>query len=325
MSSQKFKSVNDEFLIRNSISDELLDKCFTFVNNQRRIERTKIEEAYKKNISQSIKFPQNIRDEGVDVVIKSKFNNNDKFVNLNKSVIFYEYKNSGLRIEKIKELQLRNIKFFPQTHVSGELIFQQLAKGIYFRPEKMAQLNQNLKSNIAETINVLSKLKKNTIKVSNYISDLKFTETQDPLNFQIINTLFLTIKKHKKEEINISLTHGDFKFEHLFTKDNQLEYLIDWENVGLRIVFFDLMNFFIPWFVHRSFNYIQIKDYINQFIKDYLPHLEDYIKKKYDLYFSVFALERYIRINDKKNLEFDKNKAYRRYNLLFRNLANELK
>ena len=28
---------------------------------------------------------------------------------------------------------------------------------------------------------------------------------------------------------------------------------------------------------------------------------------------------------DKKNLEFDKNKAYRRYNLLFRNLANELK
>ena len=34
MSSQKFKSVNDEFLIRNSISDELLDKCFTFVNNQ---------------------------------------------------------------------------------------------------------------------------------------------------------------------------------------------------------------------------------------------------------------------------------------------------
>ena len=82
MSSQKFKSVNDEFLIRNSISDELLDKCFTFVNNQRRIERTKIEEAYKKNISQSIKFPQNIRDEGVDVVIKSKFNNNDKLIGI---------------------------------------------------------------------------------------------------------------------------------------------------------------------------------------------------------------------------------------------------
>ena len=92
MSSQKFKSVSDEFLIRNSISDELLDKCFTFVINQRCIERTKVEEAYKKNISLSIEFPQNIKDEGVDVVIKSKFNNNDKFVNLNKSVIFYEYK-----------------------------------------------------------------------------------------------------------------------------------------------------------------------------------------------------------------------------------------
>lgn len=325
MSSQKFKSVNDEFLIRNSISDELLDKCFTFVINQRCIERTKVEEAYKKNISLSIEFPQNIKDEGVDVVIKSKFNNNDKFVNLNKSVIFYEYKNSGLRIEKVKKLQLGNIKFFPQTHVSGDLIFQQLAKGIYFRPEKLSELSQNLTNNIAETINILSKLEKNKIKVSNYLDNLKFTETQDSLNFQILNTFILIIKNHKDEEINISLTHGDFKFEHLFTKDNQLEYLIDWENVGLRVIFFDLMNFFIPWFVHRSFNYFQIKDYINQFVKNYLSHLEDCIKEKYDLYFSVFALERYIRINDKKNLEFDKNKAYQRYNILFKSLANELK
>ena len=325
MSSQKFKSVSDEFLIRNSISDELLDKCFTFVINQRCIERTKVEEAYKKNISLSIEFPQNIKDEGVDVVIKSKFNNNDKFVNLNKSVIFYEYKNSGLRIEKVKKLQLSNIKFFPQTHVSGDLIFQQLAKGIYFRPEKFSELSQNLTNNIAETINILSKLEKNKIKVSNYLGNLKFTETQDSLNFQILNTFVLIIENYKDEEINISLTHGDFKLEHLFTKDNQLEYLIDWENVGLRVIFFDLMNFFIPWFVHRSFNYIQIKDYINQFVKNYLPHLEGCIKEKYDLYFSVFALERYIRINDKKNLEFDKDKAYLRYNILFKSLANEIK
>ena len=325
MSSQKFKSVSDEFLIRNSISDELLDKCFTFVINQRCIERTKVEEAYKKNISLSIEFPQNIKDEGVDVVIKSKFNNNDKFVNLNKSVIFYEYKNSGLRIEKVKKLQLSNIKFFPQTHVSGDLIFQQLAKGIYFRPEKFSELSQNLTNNIAETINILSKLEKNKIKVSNYLGNLKFIETQDSLNFQILNTFVLIIENYKDEEINISLTHGDFKFEHLFTKNNQLEYLIDWENVGLRVIFFDLMNFFIPWFVHRSFNYIQIKDYINQFVKNYLPHLEGCIKEKYDLYFSVFALERYIRINDKKNLEIDKDKAYQRYNILFKSLANEIK
>ena len=189
----------------------------------------------------------------------------------------------------------------------------------------MSELSQNLTNNIAETINILSKLEKNKIKVSNYLDNLKFTETQDSLNFQILNTFILIIKNHKDEEINISLTHGDFKFEHLFTKDNQLEYLIDWENVGLRVIFFDLMNFFIPWFVHRSFNYIQIKDYINQFVKNYLPHLEGCIKEKYDLYFSVFALERYIRINDKKNLEFDKNKAYQRYNILFKSLANELK
>lgn len=325
MNSQKFISVNNEFLIRDDISDKLLEKCFSFVTNQRLIERTMIKDAYEKNVPQFIKFPQNIKDEGVDVIIKSKFNNNDKYVNLERSTIFYEYKNSGLRMEIIKKFQLENIKFFPQTHVYGDLIFQQLAQGIYFRPEKISDLNQSLKNSIVETINTLSKLKKSKLKVSNYISHLKFIDEHDQLNFEVINTFFQTIKKYKHEEIYISLTHGDFKFEHLFTKDNQLEYLIDWENVGLRIVFFDLMNFFIPWFVHRSFNYIQIKDYINQFIKDYLPHLEDYIKKKYDLYFSVFALERCIRINDKKNLEFDKNKAYIRYNLLFRNLANELK
>ena len=28
----------------------------------------------------------------------------------------------------------------------------------------------------------------------------------------------------------------------------------------------NLLNFFIPWFVHRSFNYSQIKNYIHKFI-----------------------------------------------------------
>ena len=251
------------------------------------------------------------------------FNNNDKYVNLERSTIFYEYKNSGLRMEIIKKFQLENIKFFPQTFVSSDLIFQQLAQGIYFRPEKLSDLNQSLKNNIVETINTLSKFKKSKLKVSNYISHLKFINEHDQLNFNVINNFFQTIKKYKNEEIYISLTHGDFKFEHLFTKNNQVEYLIDWENTGLRIIFFDLMNFFIPWFVHRSFNYIQIKDYICQFTEKNLPHLKGYLNEKYDLYFSIFALERYTRISDKKNLEFDKNKAFRRYNLLFESLASE--
>ena len=101
-----------------------------------------------------------------------------------------------------------------------------------------------------------------------------------------------------------------------------MEYLIDWENVDLRSIFFDLLNFFTPWFVHRSYNYPQIKKYISKFIQNYLPHLQIFIQDKYDLYFAIFAMERYKRIDNARSIEFDINEAYKRYNFIFNKLTD---
>ena len=132
------------------------------------------------------------------------------------------------------------------------------------------------------------------------------------------------LKKNQDQNIVTSLTHGDLKFEHLFILDNQLEYVIDWENADIRSIFFDLLNFFIPWFVRRSYNYIQIKEYIFAFIQKYLPDLESLILKKYDLYFSIYGLERYKRMFEVRTIEFDLDAAYKRYHLLLYKLSEEL-
>ena len=325
MNNQKFLSINDEFLIKKSISNNTLKKCFTFVANQRCIKISKVKEGYHKNISHIIKLPNSIKKKDVDLVIKSKFSHTNKFIDLKRSLIFYEYKNTGLKISKINKFKLAKINFFPKTYVSKKIIFQKLARGIYFRPENLLELNQNLLTNIANTICILSSMNNGKIKISDYLNKIKFSNNKDPLNNKIINIFYLTIKKYKNEIVRTTLSHGDLKFEHLFLINNKVEYLIDWENIDTRIIFFDLMNLFIPWFVHRSFSYIQIKKYINQFVEKYLPNLVDCFKDQYELYFSIFAIERYIRINNKKNLQFDKKKAYQRYNLLFKNLADELK
>ena len=137
-------------------------------------------------------------------------------------------------------------------------------------------------------------------------------------------SLILLLKNYPNENIITTLTHGDFKFEHLFTLNNKLEYVVDWENVGVRSIFFDLLNFFVPWFVNRSYNYSQIKNYILKFIQDFLPHLHDCILNKYDLYFSVYALERYMRLSGARSSDFDLDAAYKRYNLLLKNLSEEV-
>ena len=322
MLSQKFIKINDEFLIKKDIKGKNLDNCLNFVVNQRSIKISKIKKNYVKNIFQVINFPKNIGDEEVDVVIKSRFNNGYRFINLNKSVIFYENKNSDFNFEKIKRYGLNTIKFFPNTYLSNGLVFQKLAKGVYYRPEKISDLKQNLFVNISKVVKKLSSIRKSEIKVSKYIEKLKFLKSTDKLNSKIINDFILILKDNKSDKIQVSLTHGDFKFEHLFITNNQLEYLVDWENVGLRVVFFDLMNFFVPWFVHRSYDYIQIKNFLFKYIKIFLPDMSRLIKDKYDLYFAIFAIEKYLRINEKKNLKFSKVEAYKRYNNLFKKLNN---
>ena len=323
MQSENFISIDKFFLIKKDSTQEMLNQCIAFVAKQKSIKRNIVENAYKKNIIYTLKLPQKVLNEGVDIIIKTKFNNDYKFININKSIIFYEYNDlidSG--VQNINQFNLHKIKFFPSTYHSEGLVIQQLAKGVFFRPDNFSDLTPNLLKNIANVIDVFSSLNGSKIEVGKYLNDLGTSYTEDSLNSKIINIFILKLKYFEHENLRLTLTHGDFKFEHLFILDNQLEYLIDWENAGLRSIFFDLLNFFVPWFVKRSYNYIEIKKYINKFIKTHLPQLQNYILDKYDLYFCVFALERYRRIHDARTIEFDLVSAYRRYNLLFKKISN---
>lgn len=325
MHNKRFINIDDTFLIREGMEHKVLNQCLSFVINQRGSKRSFLEKAYKNNISENIELSQNVYEEGVDIIVKRKINKDYKFLNLNKSLIFYKYKErKGLNLDKIDKFQLSKIKFFPQTYLSGDFIFQQLAKGIYYRPNKLSDFNSPLLTNIAQVISVLSSLKNDEVKISSYLDQFEFSNKEDSLNSKIINNFILLLKKYQNENIRTTLTHGDFKFEHFFTLDNQLEYVVDWENVDLRSIFFDLLNFFVPWFVNRSYNYSQIKNYILKFIQDFLPHLHKYILDKYDLYFSVYALERYTRLSSARSFGFDLDAAYKRYNLLLKNLSEEV-
>ena len=48
MSSQMYISIDDNFLIKNHISFELLDKCFAFIEGQSGVKKSLIEKAFKK-------------------------------------------------------------------------------------------------------------------------------------------------------------------------------------------------------------------------------------------------------------------------------------
>ena len=323
MHDEAFINIDNFFYIKKNTTHEILNKCITFIAKQKNDKKEIIESSYKKKTLYKIKLPEKVYKKGVDIIINTKINNDHKFINLNKSILFYEYNNLiGLSIDKIKQFNLDKIKFFPITYVDEGLIVQQLALGNFVRPEKLSDFNNYLLKNIAKVINVFSSLNNRNTNVSSYLKSLETSNINNSLTSKIIKTFTLKLKNYNEDYINMSLTHGDFKIEHLFTLNHELEYLIDWENVDVRSIYFDLFNFFVPWFVHRSHSYADIKEFILKFTQNYLSNHFDYIKDKYDLYFSVFVLERYARIESKKNFKFNRNKAYNRFELLFKNLIN---
>ena len=324
MSSQMFISVNETFLIRDSLPNKILNKCLNFVVNHKNLDKENIENAYKTNISKLVKIPQKFYKEDVHVIIKTKFNKDYKYININKSIVLSNLENETKKfLKKIDRFQLEKINFFPKTYSNKKIVFQVLAKGNFYRPNKLSDICSNLKTNIASIINDISAENVREIKISKYLDNFKFLKVKDQLNLNIRRNFIFILNKYKKEDIKTSLTHGDFKFDHLSSINGNIEYLIDWENVGIRSIFFDLMNFFIPWFVKRSYNFFEIKKYICKFINDYLPNLEKDIQNKFEIYFCLYGLERYERMHNGRTVEFNIDEAYRRYNFLFKELIKE--
>ena len=314
-----FVNIDENFFINKELTQKKIKKCIIFVCNQTNSSKSIINNAYKLNNLKKIYFPKKINKKNIDIVIKTKFNKDYKYVNLNKSKIFFkENKKIRSTLKKINDFELNKIKFFPKTNLLNKNISQNLARGTNYIPKNLSEFNKNLLINIAHVIKILSSRNITKIKINNYLFNKKFHNKVDVLNSKIINKFLKLLKKHKNKEINLALTHGDFKFEHLFLIKGRLEYVIDWESVGIRSIFFDLMNFFIPWFVRRKYSYSQIKKYILNFVRIYIPIMQNEINKNYDIYFSIYALERYSRIQDQRTSKFSTKEARIRYNNLFK-------
>lgn len=320
---KKYLKINDAYLINRNISNKKLNESISFIQNQTGLEKNLIEKLLKRNIKISIPLLNQHNDE-IDIIIKTKINKNYKYINLTKGKIFYKLSNtSDISSNKIKRYELNKIKFFPKTYVRGSLVYQNLAKGSFYIPNKLSDINLSLLNSIGTIVNHLSRKNQNFINVSNYID--KFEKANfDNFNQYIINCCLLFLKKFQFQEIKISLTHGDFKYEHLYLLNKNLEYVIDWENVGERSVYFDIFNFFVPWFVKRNHNYLEIKEYVSKFIEKHLLNLNQNFNQNYNLYFAIYALERYQRIIDSFSNKTDYEAAFKRYNSLFKNIINQI-
>lgn len=316
-----FVNIDETFFIKEKIIKKKLQECILFISNQTNIKKLVIKNAYRRNNLKKFNFPKELNKKDIDIIIKTKFNKDYKYVNLHKSkIISNTNKKTKSTIKKIDYFQLNKIKFFPKTYLLRKIIFQNLAKGKIYIPNDLPEFSSNLLKNVAAVVNNLSSRNNSEINISSYLIHNKFDEKVDNLNHKMINIFIKFLKKNHKDRIDLALTHGDFKFGHLFLIKRKLEYVVDWENVGVRSIFFDLMNFFIPWFERRLYNYSQIKKYILNFINIYLPFLKNNINNKYDIYFSIYALERYRRIKEARTSKFDIDEAYKRYNFLFEKL-----
>ncbi len=316
-----FVNIDENFFIKKQITKKKLKQCISLISNQQNTKNLIIERAYKNNNSKKINFPYGIKEKDIDIVIKTKFNKDYKYINLNKSIVLCkENKKIKSTLKKISKYQLNKIKFFPRTYIFKKIVFQELARGKIHIPNNLSKFSSILLKNIAFVVNKLSTLNNSEIKISNYLNKNKFEKKADKLNSKLIDIFTKFLKKNPEQTIKLSLTHGDFKFEHIFLRKGQLEYVIDWDCIGNRSIFFDLLNFFIPWFQKRSYDYFEIKEYILKFIKKYIPNLKNDINNKYDIYFSFYALERYQRIHNARTTKFNIGKAYKRYNDLFKKI-----
>lgn len=318
-----YVNIDNCFFINCKKPNKILLKSIAFVANQKKVKNSVIEKAYEKKDKVNIDLPENSLKNNVDIIIKRNFKSDFKFIDIEKFEIFYKIDTrENLFFERIKKFKLQNIKFFPKTFLKNGFVFQKLSKGNFYRPNKLSEMNDNLLKDIAEVTNVLSSNHNRNLKVKDFLKNFDSNFTNDKLTKKIVDINFLALNKISNNDIKFSLTHGDFKFEHLFIYKSKLEYVIDWERVETRSIFFDIFNFFIPWFARRSYDYLEIKKFMLNFIKNYLPNLKSLIEEKYDLYFNLFVLERFYRIKNSSAFLQDKEGAFERFNNIFKNFYN---
>lgn len=156
-----YVNIDNCFFIKCKKSEETLLKSIAFVANQKKVTNLIIKKAYEKNDKIKINLPANLLKKNIDIIIKRNFNSDFRFIDIKKFKIFYstDFK-TNLFFEKIKKFKLHNIKFFPETFLKDDFVFQKLSKGNFFRPNELSETRKK-------------KLKRKLINYHNYQKIIK--------------------------------------------------------------------------------------------------------------------------------------------------------
>ena len=155
-----------------------------FCEKSKKFKKIKSRRCLQKNKPKSIKISKKIDHEKIDIIIKTKYNKDFKYINLNKSLIFNENNHEYDKlIKKFDKFKLDKIKFFPKTYKSKNIVFQNLALGNFYLPEKLSDFESGLLSIIAGVINKLSSKNKDKSYVSSHMSKFKFSKKKRSFKF----------------------------------------------------------------------------------------------------------------------------------------------
>ena len=92
MNEIQFINLDNKYLVNKKLSHKLLIKCINYINNQISYEKKIIYKNLKNGKLKKVNLSKEIYNIGVDVIIKTKFNKDFKFINLKKSIIFFKKK-----------------------------------------------------------------------------------------------------------------------------------------------------------------------------------------------------------------------------------------
>ena len=126
--------------------------------------------------------------------------------------------------------------------------------------------------------------------------------------------------------IPMGLSHGDFKFDHIFLVKDEVKF-IDWDTLGRRSIYFDYFNLIAPWLLHHKFEENTSFDVLRNINTISENISKDCTKKKIKIsdvvfYIDVFLIERLTRVIEGKLQMSSKLESFKRQINANRNLLS---
>ena len=218
-----------------------------------------------------------------------------KEIYFKKKEIIIEYKDSILA-DKYKLLVENNI--IKNTTYIKNNNFKQLL----FTPEKNITFNFILLKNIIKS-NLIKLYKIKLNSNDNYFSDLKLKVSRIKLTELHLNFIKELSLKRNCQQVNIAYVHGDFWRGNIIKSLGKFE-VIDWDDLSIKSFSYDVFYFY---FQENNCDLLFFKDNYKPLLNEIYPILTeiandigvDFKETDYELYWTIFILERIIKMYEK--------------------------